>query len=208
MLQKCGNKAHPSTGVWIMYMEMIWWVWESVWLKCHMAYITPSSPSLCVEHQGQSPLLISESLTAHERNEKIIHSCTNHLWLFRMSTILSSTSFVQQTPGSHTVAVSLAQSNWTLSKCKTTLHLLDTHVEFFFVFFYKYKLLVSNKCTQEYTGDVSFFFIPTSMWGWFWQVGKGEIHPGQGNSLSCKVYYVYHRQAIIFTHMDNFIEVS
>lgn len=133
MLQKCGNKAHPSTGVWIMYMEMIWWVWESVWLKCHMAYITLSSPSLCVEYQGQSPLLISERLTAHERNEKIIHSCTNHLWLFRMSTILSTSSFVQQTPGSHTSSVSLAQINWTLSKLKTPRwtknHLLDTHVE-------------------------------------------------------------------------------
>lgn len=28
MLQKCGNRAHPFTGVWIMYMEMIWWVWK------------------------------------------------------------------------------------------------------------------------------------------------------------------------------------
>lgn len=122
MLQKCGNRAHPFTGVWIMYIEMIWWVWKRA---CLIEFP-------CVAHYAISSLSLHGTPGSEPRANLRRANCLWGKWenytfqqesavvLQDPHTVLYTAGFMWQTPASFSMArVSVSET-----QCTTCPHLV------------------------------------------------------------------------------------
>ncbi len=102
MLQKCGNRAHPFTGVWIMYMEMIWWVWKRACL-IEILYVT----HYAVSSSPPRATLGSEPCANLRRANCLWSKWENYTFQQESAVVLqdpSAASFIWHTPASFSMA--------------------------------------------------------------------------------------------------------